>query len=516
MLSNNKALRFKSVEEVANKAINQIEKLSTLPLRINQKIDAIRKFIIPSLDYILTNAEIYQRTINRIEKAIRKLVNQFVGNKGVLKDFATTNWKDGGLGVQPLREREKALRIKTLVALINIASDNTRKFMTKIIDEERIYRGIGKTDVNNSRFLDWETDEEGGITQNNTHGTDSIVIRAMRAAKELKVHITYDEEGRLEVYDTEVPGSPALVNPKEIIKKLMERTRAKKWENLSSHGFHGHTFKLTRDSRDSNYFIGNYSCRMSDKMMKFAIKGRLNLLPTGELLDKTEPNNAPHICNKCNNANIKDSLMHELNGCPTIRNKLTNRHNAVQNILKKEIENKYKVPVFTNSTIKINNRSIQSESGNLKPDLWYVHNGIINVIEFSIPYGEMKTVNGNEVNSLKETMKHKEEKYKDMVEEAKRTFNMNVEFYPIIVSSLGIIPKETISNIKKILHCPKNTTKKISRRMVYEAIRGSYLVFYNIGYNSRDGEETALSNNPIGSLRNEEPETDQEDGQQNQ
>ena len=44
--------------------------------------------------------------------------------------------------------------------------------------------------------------------------------------------------------------------------------------------------------------------------------------------------------------------------------------------------------------------------------------------------------------------------------------------------------------------------------MVYEAIRGSFLVYYNITEDSRDGIESALPYNNIGSLRNEEPDSD--------
>ena len=508
MLSNNKPLRFKSAEEIVHTAIKQINKLESLPFRFNQRIDAVKRFIIPSLDYILSNGETYQKTINELEGAIKKLISNFLGNKGVLRDFFKVSWKDGGLGIQPIDEREKALRIKSLVALTNIASDETREFMKLIIDEERVYRDINAVPVNDSSFLNWETDANGNIIQRGTHGTDSLIIRAMKAAKALNLCITYDDEHFLEVYDKDAPGTPAMTNPKEITKKITEKTRNSKWEALTQHNFHGHSFTTLKDSRDSNYFIGNYSSKMSEKMMRFVLKGRLNLLPTGELKDKIDPQNAPHRCPKCNNGTLKDSLMHELNGCVAIRNKLTRRHNAVQNVLKKEIENKYKTPVFTNCQIKIGNQRIPTEAGNLKPDLWFLHDDVINVVEFSIPYGDMKNMNGARVDSLEDATRAKEEKYREMIEDAKRTFNKNVRFYPIIISSLGAITKKTSSNIAQILRATKTTTKKVARRMIYEAIRGSFLIFYDITDDSRDGRETAQQSNQIGSLRNEEPDSD--------
>ena len=234
----------------------------------------------------------------------------------------------------------------------------------------------------------------------------------------------------------------------------------------------------------------------------------MNLLPTGEVLDKINPEQAPHICNKCNNANIKDSLMHRLNGCPNIRNKFTYRHNNIQNIIRKEIENRFKVPVLSNSTVRYNNQTLQGSSSNLKPDLWYILNGTMHIVEFTIPYGEMKEINDTTISSLEKARKDKTEKYKELVENVIAQFNIDCKLYIVIVSSLGVIPDKTRNAISKILKCNKRECKKISRRLVYEAIRGSFLVFYNVTSDSNIGRSTIQTDNTIGSLNNEEPDSE--------
>ena len=506
VVSNNRSKRMKSAEELVITAIRNIEKLDVVPLRFNQKVDAIKRFIIPSLDYILTNGEVPQKAIDKLEAAIKRVINKFIGNTGVLKEFATTHWKDGGIGFQPLKERESALRIKLMAALFNSATDDTTKIMKQIAEEERTYRGVAKINAGNSGFLDWETDANGDIIQGNTHGCDTMVVRAMHAAKKLKVRIAYNQNKDIEVYDTLAPGSPPEMLPKSIVKMLINRTREKKWKELSSHPFHGHTFTITRNSIDSNYFIGNPTCRMSDKMVKFVLKGRLNQLPTGELLDKQTPNGPRHVCQKCNDANLTDSLMHRLNGCRSTRNTMTVRHNAVQNIIHKAITNKYRVPVKINSTVKFGNQTLPERSALLKPDIWFEHNNEVQIVEFTVPYGDQtQTPQGGRMSSLTKKYNEKSSKYANLLQDIRDTYRKEAHLTVIVVSSLGVIPSKTIKAIQNLLHLSKKNLQSIVRRIVYEAIRGSYLLFYNINQNSRDAIATAADDRTIGDSDREEP-----------
>ena len=506
MISNNRSKRMKSTEELVIKAIKDIEKLDATPLRFNQKIDAIKRFIVPSLDYIITNGEVPQKMIDKLEAAIKRVVDHFVGNNGVLKEFPTTHWKDGGVGLQPLKERSNIMRVKLMAELFNFASSDTVALMRQSAEEERIYRGVAKTEPSRSRFIDWETDGNGDVIQQNTHGCDTTVIRAMHAAKKLQVHISYNSNKDVEIFDILSLGSPPEMIPKNIVRMLIKRKREENWNALTTHPFHGHSFTLTRNNPDSNYFIGNPTCRMSDKMVKFVLKGRLNLLPTGELLDKRNPNAPQHVCPKCHDATHKDSLMHRLNGCRATMNQMTVRHNAVQKVIKDEISNKYRVPVKSNCTVRIGNRTLPQRSAVLKPDLWFEYNNEVQLVEFTVPYGDMTTdTQGNRISSLKSKYNEKVSKYSDLLLDIKNTFNKEAKLTVIVVSSLGVIPNKTTKAIQDLLQLSKKNLQRVVRRIVYEAIRGSYLLFYDIINNTREAITTAANDRTLGDSDREEP-----------
>lgn len=505
-ISNNRSKRLKSAEESVVAAIRNIERLDNVPLRFNQKVDAIKRFIIPSLDHMMTNGEVPLKAIDKLEAAIRRMINKYIGNTGVLKEFGNTHWKDGGIGFQPIKEREHALRIKLMAALFNSASKDTMKIMRLLAEEERVYRNIAKVDPGNSGFLDWETNENGEIMQNSTHGCDSIVIRAMNSAKKLNVKIAFNDNNDVVIYDSLANGSQPVMLPKDIVRMLIERTRENKWKELKSHPFHGHTFTLTRNSVDSNYFIGNPTCRMSDKMVKFVLKGRLNQLPTGELLDKQTPNGPRHRCPTCNDNDQVDSLRHRLNSCLARRNEMTLRHNAVQNVIKKAIETKLGIPVKNNSTVKIGNVTLPPRSAQLKPDLWFIKDNTVQLVEFTIPYGDTsQTEQGNTISSLTKKHDEKVRKYSNLLQDIKDTYNKEAHLTVIVVSSLGVIPSRTIRAIQNLLHLSNRNLQKIVRRIVFEAIRGSYLLFYNIKQNSREAVATAADDRTLGDLDREEP-----------
>ena len=95
IISNNRSMRMKSAEEITVKSKRNIEKLDSTPLRFNQKIDAIKKFIISSLIYILMNGDtlwrctvflVYARKLKKISLYI---ILQEIHRKRKNEDEAT-------------------------------------------------------------------------------------------------------------------------------------------------------------------------------------------------------------------------------------------------------------------------------------------------------------------------------------------------------------------------------------------------------------------------------------------
>jgi len=112
------------------------------------------------------------------------------------------------------------------------------------------------------------------------------------------------------------------------------------------------------------------------------------------------------------------------------------------------------------------------------PDIWYYENDVLNIIEVSVPYGELKDVEGTPTNSLESTFNHKIEKYSPLAQQCCTQFGCEVKLKAIIVSSLGAIPKCTHDAITEMFD--KTRVKKIEEGLSYDAIIGSAVIFWNV------------------------------------
>ena len=112
---------------------------------------------------------------------------------------------------------------------------------------------------------------------------------------------------------------------------------------------------------------------------------------------------------------------------------------------------------------------------------------------------------GNRISSLKSKYNEKVSKYSDLLLDIKNTFNKEAKLTVIVVSSLGVIPNKTTKAIQDLLQLSKKNLQRVVRRIVYEAIRGSYLLFYDIINNTREAITTAANDRTLGDSDREEP-----------
>ena len=178
------------------------------------------------------------------------------------------------------------------------------------------------------------------------------------------------------------------------------------------------------------------------------------------------------------------ALHHILNGCKNKKYEFTRRHNEVQSVLRKYLRDKKRVVVHEDKKVcSRDNEPLTGDNASLRPDLYWLNGNILNIAEFTIPYGMMSEKSGKLDSTLTTARRVKTEKYHDLVEDCKRQFNCQVDFYVIIVSSLGAIPNETIEDIQKITMTKKHTAM-LACRMVAAALRESMFLYMN--YDPRD------------------------------
>lgn len=88
-------------------------------LRFTQAVDAVKRFILPKLDYELLSNTAPVKHLLRLDEHIRSKLSKFDGAAGIPIDWFYTARKDGGIQLQELSERQCALAIRLYVGMVS-------------------------------------------------------------------------------------------------------------------------------------------------------------------------------------------------------------------------------------------------------------------------------------------------------------------------------------------------------------------------------------------------------------
>lgn len=141
----------------------------------------------------------------------------------------------------------------------------------------------------------------------------SLPTRAWRAASELQIGFQWNRStSKVTLRDLVAPENVFATSRKGVarwITKILARRHSKQ---LTAMVYKGHSFNDLLDSKESNKLLGKPNTAFSDKIIAFLIRGRLNSLPTKEMLHKANEQ-IEKFCPLCP-GNV-ETLNHRLNGC---------------------------------------------------------------------------------------------------------------------------------------------------------------------------------------------------------
>jgi hypothetical protein len=150
-LSTRKVSKLKFNKNRIEKTMNILERLRYSGLKIPQIIDAIRRFVLPRLDYTIMNSIMGITELRRLDQFIRNIVNEMVGGPVLTKDLFYMTTKNRGLCSRLLMERYQACKYNTIVHFLQ-RDDGTREFIKWQFKQEKEKR---KVQTNNERgFFD--------------------------------------------------------------------------------------------------------------------------------------------------------------------------------------------------------------------------------------------------------------------------------------------------------------------------------------------------------------------------
>ena len=530
----NKNAKIKFTEDLLIKIKHQVNQLLLSPLTFSQCLDAIKRLVLPQLDFICMNGVVSMDDMKKLDESLRGLIQKKIKCPGLPVEVVHAHWKDGGMNIPRLVDRLELLQIRNYIGLLLSKDECVRKLMHYNLKEEMMSRRIERVDDNNSdSFFGFRKD----VANDYTKKTNNAFVRALNAAHKMKISINFsdshnDDESFSEINDLSLKvndlqlynlnvDETKIVNVKSFLPTMNKLLEGRYCAALSSKEFRCHSFISLKNSKLSNFFIGNYKAPTSDTLVKFAFQARTNSLLTEEVGFKRNLKNDDK-CRACG-GHTTGSLMHHLNKCNAAMPRITARHNEIARVIADGIRDMWKFntpPMNENSHVFINNDSLLPErSRNFKPDIWFYRTNArtskksFTIIEITCPYGMMTDTNTGRESSLDVRRKEKEKKYAPLIEDIKSTWNADAELHVIVVSSLGAIPKETLNTLINIFGTKKRASL-IAKRCVVAALRGSWAIFFgkNLLSSHRNDSIPNLSDNNDLSTSDSCLLTDEEDG----
>ena len=495
----NRGAKMKFTEDYLMKVRHQVNQLLLSPLTLSQSLDAIRRLVIPQLDFICMNGVVSMNDVKKLDENIRGLIQKKIKCPGLPIEVVHAHWKDGGMSIPRLVDRLELLQIRNYLGLLMSKDDNVRQLMHHNLIEEMNSRRIERVDESNmDSFFGFRKD----VANDYTRKTNTAFIRALNAAQKLKISINFsadiqDNDSDInmndlilkftdgDMYNMERSEEGIQINEKNFLKHMNKALRSKYQSDLINKEFRCHSFVSIKNSPISNFFTGNHKAPTSDCLVKFAFQARSNSLLTEELEHKRNSSMSDK-CRGCG-SNTVGSLMHRLNKCPASLTKITKRHNEIAKVISDGLRDMWKFntpPMNENSNVFIaDEEQLPERSRNFKPDIWfYTTNEItqkksFTIIEITCPYGMMTDTNAGRESSLDIRRKEKESKYAPLIEDIKTTWNADATLHIIVVSSLGAVPKDTLSTLNNIFGTKKRALL-IAKRCVVAALRGSWAIFF--------------------------------------
>jgi hypothetical protein len=269
-ISARRTVRLKSPKFKLKEMEILLRKIISSALLTVQKIDAIKTFLLPSMDFLLLNGEAGGRDLEVMDKKIRGMVNRDLNIKGLPIECHHASWRDGGLSYPSLRDRGDVLTIRSFAQMTLSEDGVIQSVMRQFIEDERRFRGI-QSDPD-APFLYWRED---GSTRS---GTSTIIARTRGSCKRLDVKLKLkDRLLIIKAEESEMKTNSAVGIGRFLTQKVI---RPQKIKRLLEKEKHGATFEMLKDNQMSNKILADAKTMKSDAFFRFTVAARADILPT--------------------------------------------------------------------------------------------------------------------------------------------------------------------------------------------------------------------------------------------
>ena len=514
-----KSYRGKISSVKLEKARDKIIRICASPLKFIQKCDAIKRLILPTLDFELANGYVNKKDRDYLNTSIRAAIDTCLKSTQLPIEFFYTAWKDGGLGIYDLNDRYENLILKSFVELWFSKDVRIRSTFRCFCNDERRIRS-GNDVVQDPKYILRNLNScKHKIHERGSSNLFGRIVKCfadrmeftlkeetedeIEAIQKIKINcMSLDSEQTNELRNIRLPRdisdnngnvNELVVNGKEIYcrkDKLLKVLKAindiQHRNGLINMRLRGHTFHTLKKCNISNYFMTQYKSTLPDDIVTFGILARTNSYMTGQISRLSNRNNDRSLgTDRCKRCGGNDSLRHRLNDCEKLKNKFKTRHDYVV----KEITEMLKLVHGQSTLLNLDcmvrdkaGRGLTGENAHHKPDIWYYNSeDRMTMIETTVPYGD---IDEDGTSSLDKRYRQKMEKYRSLVNDIKEQWNINVDYYVIVISSLGAWQNDSLKNLRT-LATDRRTWIRFAKRITICTIRGSKIIMEG----KNDGKE---------------------------
>jgi hypothetical protein len=111
-------VKLEAVETKLTEMKIRMRKIVESPLLIVQKIDAMKTFVFPTLEFMILNGNVGEKQVTEMDKYIQERVDEMLKVRGLPVECHHASWRDGGLSYSSLVNRRRVLMIRSFTQMM--------------------------------------------------------------------------------------------------------------------------------------------------------------------------------------------------------------------------------------------------------------------------------------------------------------------------------------------------------------------------------------------------------------
>ncbi|XP_054720777.1 uncharacterized protein LOC129230404 [Uloborus diversus] len=393
-----------------NEAINIGQKICSSKLAPWQRIDAMKSFFFPSLQFAMRMGTFPKEAWTKIDQHFRKPLKDTLSLPSrASNDYLYGHRKSGCLGIPLLAEDsdlhlvDSAFKLLTSLdsAVADLALQDLKDAVQKRARSPPTLELLGE-------YLSGSMD---GPFRKTSNDVSNLWARTRCASRRIGITWSFPDG----VPEITFRGSTLRkLDRRRVLKVTRDMTRKEHAAKLLACPNQGKVLECVAASPASSHFFPNGAyTRFAD--WRFVHRARLNLLP----LNAAKPwkRGADSGCRRC--PGTQETLPHVLEHCMRNSAAYQRRHNAIVDRIKKAAATRF--------TILGENQQV--DPSNLRPDLVLQKGSTVLILDVTIPFE-------NRLAAFETARQAKLQKYQPTAEFFKSSF-ANVQIVPVLVGALG-------------------------------------------------------------------------------